>query len=253
MNTLENETTVEVSEKIPETTVAQTEVKTNACTQFCKKPIVLASVLAILILVGAGTYVYNTQYKQGGIVAVVNGTKIYRNTFDENYALFEGSATQQGIDLSDEAQVSEMRTQVLNGLIDNALILSAANKSGITVSDEQIEEMYQELVTQIGSQEELLKRMEEVGLSEAKLRSNIKDRIIADSYIEQETDIENVTATEEEVKEFAQKLTDGGMELPPLEDIRPQIEAQILAEKKQQMVTELLDKMRSEANIDRKI
>ena len=236
----------------PEPETTPTVSKKNLCSTLCS-PTMIAIAVGIILILGAGYYAYTAFYKGGGVVAVVNGTKIYSTEYEEGVALMQQNATQQGADLSDESIVSQIRSQVLEGLIDNTLILSAAKASGITATDEAIQAKYDELVQELGSQEELTKRMGEIGLTEEKLRSNIKDRILADAYTEAETDIETVTVSDEEVNEFVKKISEGGMELPPLEEIRPQIEAEITAQKKQEIVLSLLEKLRSEADIEKRI
>ena len=95
--------------------------------------------------------------------------------------------------------------------------------------------------------------MAEVGLTEEKLRSNIAERILSDLYIESVTTIEDVKVSDEEVKEFLKSINTGDAKLPPLDEIRPQIEEQILGQKRQQIVTDLLAKLRSEGKVEIKI
>lgn len=205
-----------------------------------------AALISVLIIAGAVWYVYYAPV----VVAVVNGDRIYENELAESIALVEQAAAQQGIDPSDEQIRLEIRTQALEILINNVILLGAAKEAGITVTQEEAQAKYDELVTELGTEEELLKRMEEMGLTEKKLRSNIEERILADTYIESVTDIEALTVTDAEVDEFVKALSAGGTELPPLDEIRPQIESQILNQKQQQIITELVTKLRTEAEVE---
>jgi hypothetical protein len=213
----------------------------------------IAAVVAVLILLGAGYYVYTKNYQDGGTVATVNGKVIYKKEFDDSVALMEQSATAQGIDLSQETIRKEIRDQALTVLINNALLITAAEDAGFKASNEDIEAKYAELVTEVGGEEELTQRMTEIGLTPEKLRSNIKERILADQYIESETDISSLTVSDEEVNQFMASLNTGETELPPIEEIRPQIEAQILSQKQQQIVADLIAKLRTEATIETRI
>ncbi len=206
----------------------------------------VATLLSVLIVAGAIWYVYYAPV----VVAVVDGNRIYEDELAESIALVEQAAAQQGIDPSDEQVQLEIRSQALEILINNTMLLGAAEEAGITVTPEDAQTKYDELVAELGSEEELLARMKEMGLTEKKLRSNIEERILADKYIESVTDIETLSVTDAEVDEFVKALSTGGTELPPLEEIRPQIEAQILNQKQQQVVAELITKLRTEAEIE---
>ncbi len=215
----------------------------------------IAVIIALILLGGAGHYLYTTKYADPA-VAVVNGMKISQTQFDESVMLIEQNAVLQGFDLADEASRIEIRNQALDTLINNALIITAAEKAGIGATDQEIQTKYDELATQLGGAEALNTRMAEIGLSESKLRSNIEERIIADAYIEGETDIENITIDAAEIAAYMEALkknNPAGGELPPLDEIKPQIEAQLKAEKQQQIVTDLIARLRNEAKIEVKI
>lgn len=242
-------TTAEVAPLLSETVLAL-----EAPLPFYKKhPVLLASIFAGMVILASGYFVYVTYYAHGGTVAVVNGKNIYRDEFNESVALIIQGATAQGADTTQESVQAEIRTQALDILVNNALITSAATNAGIIATDEEIQSKYSEIVTQLGSKEELEKRMAEVGLTEEKLRSNISDRILADAYINSKATIKDLAVTEEEVNAFILGLGAGAGELPPLEEIRPQIEEQILGQKQQQLITDIITKLREEGDIDIRI
>lgn len=213
----------------------------------------IAIAIGLLILLGAGYYIYAQNYLNGGTVATVNGKSIYKKEFDDSVTLMEQSATMQGIDLSQESVKQEIRKEALNVLINNALLITAAEGAGFKATDEDIDQKYAELVTEVGGEEVLSARMAEIGLTPEKLRSNIRERILADQYLESETDVESLSVSDEEVNQFLAALNTEGTELPPIEEIRPQIEAQILSQKQQQIVQDLIAKLRAEATIETRI
>jgi len=217
-----------------------------------KHPTLLASIFAVAILLGAGYFAYTTYYAHGGTIAVVNGTNIYRDEFDESVALIMQSVTMQGTDTTQESVQAEIRTQALDILISNILITEAATEAGIVATDEEVQSKYDEIITQLGSKEELEKRMAEVGLTEEKLRSNIIDRILADAYVSSKATVNDLAVTEEEVSAFLEGIGTN-VDLPPLEEIRPQIEQQILGQKQQQLITDIIAELRGEAEVDIRI
>lgn len=207
--------------------------------------LVVAIIVALILLGGSGLYAY-TMYATGGTVATVNGKKIYQKEFNESVALIQQNATLQGV----ETTPTDLNAQALEVLINNALLITAAEGAGFEVTDEDIQKKFDELTTQLGGAEALTAKMLEVGLTEEKLRQNIAERILSDLYIESVTGIEDLSVSDEEVAEFIKTIDVGDAELPPLEEIRPQIESTILTQKQQQIVTDLLTKLRSEATID---
>lgn len=235
------------TEQVPPVTVEASPTKSN-------KALIIAVGIALLVLLGAGGYYFYTQkMDKGNVVALVGDAKIYEKDYLESATLIEQNAKAQGADLNDEAIKTEIKTQALDILINNQLLLAAASSANIASNDEDVQKKYDELATQLGGPEALTTEMTKVGLTEEKLRSNIRERVIADKYIESVTDIENVKVSDEEIADFVKTVTEGGQELPPLEQIKPQIQQQILGQKQQQIVTDLLAKLRSETTVDVKI
>lgn len=242
-----NPTTAEVATEAPAPEIIVEEVRSS------KLHLILAVVVSLLILGGAGYYVYQNYYVNGGAVAVVNGKNIYKKEFDESLALVQQNPALYGIDPQATDAPAQIETQALEVLITNALLITAAEDGGFAVTDEDVESTLSELVTQLGSMEELETQMAAVGLTEDKLRRNIRERELVDQYLAAETNIENITVTEEEVVEFVSMLTSQNIELPPLEEVRPQIEAEIKTQKQQELIDGVIARLRGEATIEVRI
>lgn len=206
--------------------------------------------IALLLLLGAaGWYGYKTYLEP---VATINDTKISKKEFNDNVALISRAAEKQQADLSDPTVQSGIREQALNILIEDALFRDAGKRANITSTQEEVDIEYTNLLNSVGGAEKLAALIVEAGITDEKLRENIQKRVIANKYIAQETDIENVTASPEEVEAFLASVVAAGNELPPkeaLESMRPQIEAQIVEQEKQQMITSLMEKMKGDAKI----
>ncbi len=222
-------------------------------TPFYKNKVMLiALAVALALILGAGYYAYMMS-TTGGTVAVVNGKKITQKEFAENISLIEQAATAQGADITTPEVQKEIRNQALEVLVNNALLITAALGEEMTVTDDEVKAKYDDLIKQLGSEDELKKRMAEVGLTEEKLQNNIHERILFDKYIESKTDVNALTVTDEEINAFIKTINTGETTLPPLEEIKPQIEAQLLSQKKQQVIDDILTTLKGEATIDMKI
>jgi hypothetical protein len=73
--------------------------------------------------------------------------------------------------------------------------------------------------------------------------------MLADNYIQSVTDIENLTVTDAEITEFLSQFPKE--ELPPLEEIRTEVEGQIIQQKQQAILTTLIADLRSKSDIEK--
>ena len=225
-------------------------VTEKAAPWYKNRALIGAIVLALLVLAGAGWYVYQNK----NIVATVNGEKITRAEYDENVRLVKESAAAQGVEATDTAALADIEKQALENLISNKLLIGAAKASGIVIEDADIAKVRADLVTSVGGEEALTARMAEIGFSPEKLESNIRERILVDKYIESVSDIENVTVTDEEIQKFITDNIPADTEgLPPMDQLRPLVEQQIKSAKQQEITEGILDGLRAAAKIDVKI
>jgi peptidyl-prolyl cis-trans isomerase SurA len=216
--------------------------------------LIIASAIVVLgALGGGGYYYYTTQYVAGGPVAVVNGLKIARKEFNESVTMITQTASLQGANITDPAIQKEINNQAIDILVSNTLLLDGARAAGISTTKEAVQAEYDKLVTELGGQEALTARMAEVKLSEAKLRSNIEERLIVDQYLKAETDMEDVKVSEEDVKAAYDSYKGSGVDVPPYEDIKTQIETQLVGQKQQDIVNTFIATLKEKATIEIKI
>jgi len=126
------------------------------------------------------------------VIATVNGEEITKEEFAQAIEREKMQYQMQGIDLDSEemaATLKELEQQVLdNYFIIPMLITQQAEKEGITISDEEIEERYQEYVTAFGGEEELLEQMEVANMTRSKLNDDIVRELSIQNYLEQYMD-----------------------------------------------------------------
>lgn len=211
----------------------------------------IIALVIIAILCGLAYFFIMHKTPKEEPVATVDGTPITKAEYNESLEMLTKNSPVT--DSTDEAMKENLKNQALDILINNTLLLNGAKSKGVTATDEEVNTEYNKLKDELGGADELQKKMTEVGLTEEKLRSNIKERIVVDKYLAAETDIDEVAATDEEVKAFYDSLTANGSTMPPLDDIKDQVVAQIEGQKRQAIVNDFLAKLRSEAKIDIKI
>jgi hypothetical protein len=188
--------------------------------------------------------------EDGEPAARVNGVEIPKSDFTSSFnQLIEMSAA-QGAVVSDEALVEQLRTQAIETLVNAELLRQAAIAAGMTVTDEEVDARFNEIQEGLGGAAALAARMAEFGVTEASLRRDIENEFLIQGLFDANIDSSNIVATEEEL--FFLYNQAGGTEagLPPMAEIRDQIEAQIIFEKEQGLISEFIEDLRVEAEIE---
>lgn len=190
-----------------------------------------------------------SKMEAGKPAATVNGTVISMSDFNSSYdQLLEMSAAQGAV--MDESLTAELRTQAIETLVNAEVLRQAAIEAGMTASAEQIEGRFTEIQDGLGGAEALAARMAEFGVTEESLRRDIENEFLIQGLFDANIDSANLTASEEEV--FFLYNQAGGEEagLPPMADIRDQIEAQVIFDKEQQLISAFIEELRADAEIE---
>lgn len=215
-----------------------------------QKNVLVAFVIIILGSLGAGGYYfYKTRIQGQGPVAVVNGYPITRKDYNDSITLLTKNAGQQGANVNDPTVQATIKQQVLDGLINNALLIGGAKEAGITADKTKVDSEYQAIATQLGGEEQLKTQMQNIGLTPEKLRSNISDRIIVDAFLEANTEIKAATATPSEVSAFYASLKTQSTSTPPLSELQAEIKQQIVNQKQQTIVNDFIKSLKDKAKI----
>ena len=125
-------------------------------------------------------------------IAVVNGQSIVLSDYENQVAQFQAALIAQGLDPNSaegKAELDQVRQQVLDGMIDQALIEQEAKLKGVTVSDAEFEAAMQDIIASSGGADAFAAQLAAVGQSEtdfragqraAMLASRMRDLVIAD-------------------------------------------------------------------------
>ena len=183
-------------------------------------------------------------------VATVNGVKISKEQYEKNREQIIASAKQQGLDVSDTKVQSEIDTQAIDVLVNTELLRQAAKTAGVVVTPEQIESRYQEIVTSVGGVDELAQKMTELNVDENSLRSDIEGEILIKTYLADAVDISSIKIEESEIKTAYENASSTGSNLPPLEEVASQIEAQLKAVKEQDLIKTFIETLKEKAEIE---
>lgn len=189
-------------------------------------------------------------------VAEVNGTAISK---DEFVSVFEGQYQQMSMQAQATGQPvdeDQLKQQSLDGLVGVELLQQEAENRGIEVTDAEIDESLAEFAeTNQVSTDEFVAQMGQQGLDREGVLDQIEKQLRAEKLITDE--FGEFSATDEEIQaaydQVAQQqmMMGGGeaAELPPLEQVRSQVEEQLRSETQAQQMQTLSDSLREGAEI----
>lgn len=183
-------------------------------------------------------------------IVEVNGEVLDRSAYNRLRQQLAGQAQQQGMDLNSTSTVEQIDNQALETLINTELIRQAAVDAGREVDDAEVDARFTEIVDQVGGADALASTLEESGLTEASLRADVEQELLVQGYLDAQLETEDFAATDEEVNTLYDEAGGADAGLPPLEEVRPQVEQQIEANKRQEATGAIVDALRESAEVE---
>lgn len=188
------------------------------------------------------------------IVAVVNGEEL--NGVDYNAALtsVQVQLQQSGQDPTTKESVELVKTQALNRLVNQTLILQKAKESNLTASEAEIDERYAAIEEQSGGEEAMQVALEAQNMDVNTLKEDIAESIIFEKYQEKVLPADEVTY--QEVKAYYDQVAaqaKAADELPPIEEVSEEIKGILEEQKQQELLSAHVEELKVDAEIDLKI
>ena len=183
-------------------------------------------------------------------VAKVNGVAIAKTDYDTQLASAIAAYKAQGVNVDDPARLTEIKTQVLNDLVNNELVMQGITAAGITAAPADVETQYQAILTQAGGIDKLKTQMVTANITEAQLRENIAKQLRVQDYLLKNVDVSTLTVTDAEIEKFYKDNSVGQTNVPPLKDVKEQIKQQLLTTKQQELINKFIETLRAKAQIE---
>lgn len=221
-----------------------------------RKPLLafIAGVLTAIVAWQLYSVITATQVDNSGQypdpVAIVNGEPVDQELFEQNIEQTLTGAEAQGVNVTDEKVRSEFENQVLETIINTRLLVNAAAEAGYAPTEEEITERITELESQFESGGGLDAELEALGLSRADLNTDVTEQLSVDALLRNEVIPEEIAVSDEEVQEVYDGLIEAGQEMPPLEEVRQGIIAQVQQQKQQDLIQAYLDELRAAAEVE---
>ena len=129
------------------------------------RPVIKSLAVCTLILLSALAWAAETK-APGDKVAVVNGVTISQNMYDRELNFFTRRAAPGGKQIP-QAQMAQMKNEVLESLIDRELLFQESKKKGIQIKSEAVSDQLQKIKQRYPNQEEFKKLLNDMGLTES--------------------------------------------------------------------------------------
>lgn len=181
--------------------------------------------------------------------AVVNGVKIPLAQYEKNREQLVQTATFQGLDPENESIKTQIKTQALDILVNTELLRQAAVEGGVTVSTEDVDARYKEIIATLGGEEALQAKMTELSITPESLRIDIEGELLIKKHLDAAVDFSSVTLDPAEVQAVYDQANTPGADIPPFEEVKGQIETQLKASKEQEVVGKYIETLKADAEI----
>lgn len=181
-------------------------------------------------------------------VASVNGENISSAAFTNLEAqIIQG----QGVDPStiDPATQAMLRDQVLDSAIAQELLTQAVSAAAITIPENALEAQLEQVRSQFPDATQYEAALANEGVTEAELLERFSTDLQTQTYLEQTLDLGSLTVDEAEVTSSYEQIA-AQQEVPPLDEVRGEVEQFALEQKQQALIEQHLTELREAATIE---
>src|SRR5699024_1509245 len=152
----------------------------------------------------------------------------------------------------EELNQDDLKKQVADGLVNQELLIQEADNRELGANDDEKNEMITELTESNGmeSEDDLYAAFEEQGMDKDQVMEQVELQIKVDKLIAEETG--EVKPSEDELQELydqqVKQLEQMETEEPPsFDEMKPQLEEQVVAQKEGEAAQGLVEKLKEDA------
>ncbi|HLR14276.1 MAG TPA: SurA N-terminal domain-containing protein [Bacillota bacterium] len=176
------------------------------------------------------------------VILEIDGEEIkgttYNHLYKNNKIIQTANGTLDNLD--------DVKQDTIDQIIYQTMLTQDAANKGIEVTDEEFDEEYNFIKEENSEGLELL--LEQFQMTEEAFKDELRHNILYEKYIEAEFD--DVEVSDEEVEEVYDELTEESENIPPLDEIRENLELQLRDKQIQELVTKRIDALIEEATIE---
>ena len=187
---------------------------------------------------------------KGDLVATVDGEGISKQQYEKELEVMKATYEQQGMpaDQMDKKQKEELEKSVLDQMINAELLLQIAEKDGISIEDKEVDAELEKIKANFEDDKQFEEALKKNEMTEKELKSQLKKQLTVNKYLDSK--IGKIEATDEEIKvnydQYKEIVKGQEQEPEELEKVKAQLEQQIIAEKENEKISKLVEKLRKE-------
>lgn len=201
----------------------------------------------------------NDELNEGDVIALVNGEEVYAAEYLDMVEQYKMSYAQQGLDFETE-EGEEMLVQIeehaLETLIQQEVLLQASARAEMLATAEQIQEELAVIVEQFDSTEEYEQALQMNGYTEDSFKEMLMLELSIENLLYAQVEPVDEVTQEEKEEFYAQLIMQyemQGQEAPEFEEIEEMIEAQVIQQKEQMQMQNIVQSLMDDADIERLI
>ncbi|RSD28463.1 SurA N-terminal domain-containing protein [Mesobacillus subterraneus] len=182
------------------------------------------------------------------LVATVDGEGITKQEYNKELDAMKANYEQQGMpaDEMDSEMKEQLEKSVLDQMINAELLLQTADKDGISVEQKEVDAELENIKSNFEDEKQFEEALKKNELTEDDLKAQLKKQMTVTKYLDSK--IGKVEASDEEVQalydQYKQHAASQEQEPEELEKIKPQLEQQILSQKKDEQISKFVEDIR---------
>lgn len=182
------------------------------------------------------------------VIAKVNEKEITRKDLDLQIKKLVQSQ-QVAVPQEGTEDRKNFEEQELTHMINSILLAQDAEKQEFKPKKEEIDIQYTALVGQVGGEEKLNEALQNIGITVEQLRQDIANQMMLEQYFNFIKEKNEITVTDEEVKEFYEKQVAPQDQKAEFTVVEPKIRQILEQQKLNQPLLEIIQNLRKEADI----
>jgi hypothetical protein len=189
------------------------------------------------------------------VVAVVNDEELTGAEYNAALTSMQGQMQQMGQDPTSKEAAENIKTQALEAIVNQALILQKAKEADLKATKAEIDERYATYEEQFGGEKALKKALKAEGMDIKTLKAEIENSILFEKY--QDKVVPPKEVTEKEIQEYydqaAAQSKEAGQDLPPLQEASEEIKGILEQQQQQELLAAHVEELKTDAKIELKI
>jgi|GEM_PF-2223776 len=215
---------------------------------------IIIAVIVLLLLAGAAYLFMNSDKLSqgvdgGAVLASVGGVPITEADVNERIGHARTGLEAQGLNLEDPQTSELLRSQALEEIINERVVLADAESKGITVTDAEVDTQLADIRSRFETEEAFEAELSKNAFTQETLRENVRRELLIQKYVDQIAGASALTVTEAEITAFYDQLKGQNENLPPLEELRAEIETQLKNQKLAAIVQQVVTDLRGKADV----